>query len=327
MPLPTTRSRTYVNGFDPKPNADDLNDIQDFIAYIYNHRNAGWCGDGSDGDVTLDGTVSAPSWATKSSHTYTMTRSVYCDNLTLSGNAILIPASFRIFVKNTLITDGGVIRYDGHDASGIAGITGGAALAANILRGSAAGADGDTGVGANGGASTSGLGGNGGAGGAGVDAAGTGGAAAGVSDNNVIHNYTPSTLGSVYTAAGGLVWYGGGAGGGAGGGDTAFNASGGGGGGAGVICIAARYFVLADASDIRAKGGTGGIGLTDTGGGGGGGGGCVVLVYQSLAFSAGTMLAAFLAPGGTPGAGGGGVGASGVAGSDGSLFLIPLILT
>ena len=86
--------------------------------------------------------------------------------------------------------------------------------------------------------------------------------------------------------------------------------SGGGGAGGGVLCIAAHTINLAQAEDLRAKGGAG------TTGGGGGGGGVLQLVYVTV--NAGiTFSAATNVPGGSgPG--------SGADGSNGNVFAVVL---
>lgn len=58
-------------------------------------------GSAADGSVTFDGSSTILSMAPASS-VYTMTRDIYCYNLTLSANVRLNPAGYRIFVQNLL---------------------------------------------------------------------------------------------------------------------------------------------------------------------------------------------------------------------------------
>jgi hypothetical protein len=58
-------------------------------------------GSAADGSVTFDGSSTVLSMAPASS-VYTMTRDIYCYNLTLSANVRLNPAGYRIFVQNLL---------------------------------------------------------------------------------------------------------------------------------------------------------------------------------------------------------------------------------
>jgi hypothetical protein len=58
-------------------------------------------GSAADGSITLDGSSTVLSMAPSTS-VYTMTRDIYCYNLTLSANVRLNPAGYRIFVQNSL---------------------------------------------------------------------------------------------------------------------------------------------------------------------------------------------------------------------------------
>ena len=58
-------------------------------------------GTGLDGDVTLDGSSTVLSMAPSSS-VYTMTRDIFCNNLTLNASVTLKPAGYRIFVRGIL---------------------------------------------------------------------------------------------------------------------------------------------------------------------------------------------------------------------------------
>ena len=84
-------------------------------------------GTGMDGSVTLDGTTTILSMAPSSS-VYTMTRDIYCYNLTINANVTLKTAGYRLFVKN-LLTLG---------ASSVIGFTTGFSTAGSIAQGGAA---------------------------------------------------------------------------------------------------------------------------------------------------------------------------------------------
>jgi hypothetical protein len=283
-------------------------------------------GDGSDGDVTVSGSV-------------TLSRDMYYNNLILSSDAALDCRGYRIFVANTLdltAAPAGAIRANG--GNGTSGGNGSATVA-SVGSGGAAGSASTVGVGAagvggtppsnagsNNGNGAAGLaGGNGGVGGA-SGAAGSGdvivgtgltGRTGGAVTATVLHRVVPSALltttdnGSTLIAGGG-----GGASGPTGSPDgTNFGGGGGGGGaGGGIVQIYARYVdrgASTAAGAIQAKGGNGGAGGSRTvgncgggAGGAGGGGGWVYLVCQTLLGSAATN--AIDVTGGNGGAGGAG---------------------
>ena len=245
-------------------------------------------------------------------------------------------------------------------AGGGPGGGGGTALTGNSLPGSATGGAGGNGgqLTTNGysgnavSAVTKALGGAGGGGGIGgaAQATYTGGAgASGVSSSGTIYNTPTSSSTAAYllmdsrptpTAfAGGIS----GGGGGGGAGYTAQAGAGGGGGGSagGTIAIYAKTIV--NNGTINARGGNGGNGgINNTGsgtggGGGGGGGGVIILVYNALSGSGTTSVAGGSA--GTPGScnnapdaaelgnctvGGGFRGASGIAGSAGTVYQLQI---
>lgn len=58
-------------------------------------------GSGQDSSVTLDGSSTVLSMAPSSS-VYTLTRDIFCYNMTLSANVRINPAGYRIFVQNML---------------------------------------------------------------------------------------------------------------------------------------------------------------------------------------------------------------------------------
>src|SRR3990167_11397550 len=79
-------------------------------------------GDGSDGDVTI------------TSGTTTLTRDMFYNNLVINSGAILVTASFRVFVKGTL-TNNGIIKNNGN-----AGGNGGTGVTSTQGAGGSAGA-------------------------------------------------------------------------------------------------------------------------------------------------------------------------------------------
>lgn len=234
-------------------------------------------GQGSDGAVVLDGTVTVP-WASKSGSTYTLTRDVYCVDLTINGGVTLIGVGYIINCSGTYTLNG---THQNFGSPG-SGATGGSGVNGNALRGGGAGVNGGTGAGANGNALTGGLGGNGGAGGnSGANTGGTGGSAnvpgANLGGSQAAQRLPWSTLGFCQTPVVGVQGWAGGAGGGAGGGDGT-NAGGGGGQGGGLIIINARYVVLGSSSTLKTSGGGGGNGVAGNAAGGGGGGGGLLII-------------------------------------------------
>jgi len=263
-------------------------------------------GDGSDGALTVAGTV-------------TLTRDTYYTNLTVPAGQILQPGGCRIWVRGTLTVDvGGIIRTNGVNASGSSG--GGAVTAA--VWGSSSGAGGN-GTATNGNAGTNrtecipGFTGSGGAGGAGSGgtAGGGGTVTAAVANRGTVRNPISGGVGNYFSTAG-LIQLQPGAGGGAGGGDGG-TAGRGGGSGAGGIFIFAREVV--NNGTISANGGAGAtLAAAGIGGGGGGGGGVIIIGFHAFSGSTPTVL------GGAGGAGGGG---GGLTGSDGNPGIyIPLQL-
>lgn len=254
---------------------------------------AGFFGDGSNGDVTISGTT-------------TLTSDMNYNNLTINSSQILNTANFRVFVKGTL-TNGGTIR-----CNGLPGVTstGGTAVASGTLLGGANGANAT-------------AGGGGGGSGAGIvmifartvatqgtiEAIGRAGAAGATSGSSGSgSNGTTIANSIIQTGTGG-------AGGQSGGGQA--------GGIGGVITTSSKMsrgsaILLLSMLDgtARLAGGAGGAGggtngATGQGGGGGGQGGIVLFAYRKMTTS-GTISVA-------GGAGGAlfNAGANGVAGSSG----------
>ena len=84
-------------------------------------------GTGMDGSVTLDGTTTVLSMAPSSS-VYTMTKDIYCYNLTINASVTLKTAGYRLFVKNILTLN----------ASSVIGFTTGFSTSGSIAQGGAA---------------------------------------------------------------------------------------------------------------------------------------------------------------------------------------------
>jgi hypothetical protein len=291
---------------------DEADDALDERITALESVHSGAFGDGSDGDILLDGFPIPPGYASLAGSTYTLTRDVFAENLTINNGMELATAGFRVYCKGTLTTIGtGKITANGSAGSGI---NGGAGGVAGAVLGGGAGATGvSSGAGAAASNLTSALGGAGGAGGTGAGGAGGAGgtATAPTAATGNARLYTPATLGHII-GGGSIAGIRGGAGGGAGGGDGGSGQGWGGGGGGGVLCVAARILALASASALEAKGGAGVFAGLGAGGGGGGGGGALIVVYQEKQNGT-TFSAATNCP-----AGAGGAGAGALAGANGS---------
>lgn len=334
MALPFSPNTTYVAGTTPSVKAQDLNDMQVWLAFLYNNRGiSALYGNGADGAATLTSASTAPAWATKASGVqigsnagytvFTLTRDVFFTNLTVSGiNLAIDCGSFRIYVNGTLTVTAasGLVMANGVTAQTSAAPIG---ISAKTVIGRVAGGSGGTAAIGSAGASISSgsLGGAGGAGGAGGGFAGGAGgnAVAAVASLGGVNVYSPTTFGSFFGLTVQQVAGGGGGGGGGGSGTAPC-----GGGGAGALCVAARFVVLATAANLQAAGGYGAqVSFAgNNGGGGGGGGGVMILVYESLTVNdATTMSSATNCPGGLAGPLTG-TGSAGVNGSNGTLVLI-----
>lgn len=257
-------------------------------------------GDGSDGDVTITGTVA-------------LTRDMQYNNLVVNGT--LQTNGWRVGVKGTLTGAGTITWPQSGSGGGYANLAGIYTPTPSLLAGGAGGAAAGS-AGANhafastlGGSGGAGGAGSGGAGGAGGSTSGIGTAGSGVAlaDVSKIH---PLQLWFARGVDGGAVraGYVGGTGGGGGGGDG--SAGGGGGAGGGVVVVFA-YDASGFTGTISANGVAGAdAGGSNRGGGGGGGGGFAALLASTLPTGSYTMSAA-------AGAGGAKTG-TGVAGSAGS---------
>jgi hypothetical protein len=273
-------------------------------------------GSGFDGDVVMDGTNTYAAFTTKVGSAYTLTRTIYTNNLTLSNNSTLNPNGFGIYVKGTLAFNdfNSGIQSNGNNGNnataGTAG-TGGtsrAAAATNYIimncgtgggsGGNSSSAAGNITVGVN---YVGGIGGSGGFGypsgntGVGTTTArGTVSVTAGILQQPYSNNYLSHSLyfGSVqmfagHSGAGGQcgINAGGGVQGAGGGGGTATR---------GVVIIANTIDMTVGGGptgNIQSQGGNGGTGgnaggtnATGGGGGGGGGGGFIYILTNSLSY-------------------------------------------
>lgn len=288
-------------------------------------------GDCSDGNVTLDGATNYNAFSGRTASTYTLTRDLYANNLTINTGVTLLPNGYYIYVCGTLTTlgTGSISAAGGNGANGYcdatapfscptsftpAGAGGGNAWGAGGYAGGG-GSDGtNTNAGGTGATITRGLvlscGGGGGGSGAGVrndgtvcrgnNGSGTGGFGGGGNGGRggcaVLSGGPASCTVATYPIAGGI-----------------------GGGGGGIVVIYTN--TLTHAGSITARGGNGGNSITDvsqTGAGGGGGGGVIILVYKTKS-GAGTITVA----GGSAGTGGCG-GTPALAGSAGTLIEMDL---
>lgn len=287
-------------------------------------------GDGSDGAAVLDGT-NTYAFLSKAGSIYTMTRDIYCTDLTINSGSFLKPSGFRIFVKGTF-SGSGTIQYNGSNGGNASGMTGGAAGAALSTTGffkNIAGTAGSNGALANGVASTATAGGNanpsigasgsaGSRGGGRADAPNTTPTAGAktspsfrfpVLKSLVIPCIDVTNTGTIAQILGSA-----GSSGGSGGhgytysglyGNVSGDAGGGGGAGStgGTIFLVCK--VYAGTVTFEATGGNGGNGVNNTANGGGGGGGAgaaggvVVVVYGSK-----TATPVYTLTGGTGGTGG-----------------------
>jgi hypothetical protein len=295
-------------------------------------------GDGSDGDLVFDGNpvVLAAHGVTLTvvGSTYTATRPIMADDMSVSAGIILVMASYPLFVKGTLTNNGTIHNNGSSGASGAAGGAGGAAGPSAFYRPGWGGGNGNQGAGSTGQVSPDSCANN--------DAgtliySGAGGAGNGVS-GGVARTCTamvqkqggpgfqklpwnwmaPCAL----TAEAGPTPASGGAGGSGGGGDNVAKKGGGGGAGGGILAIAAKVIDVPMGSGFTAQGGRGGdgdgTGALATGGGGGGTGG-EIIIYSTTSANLGVCSA-------TGGAGGSGQngGGNGGIGNDGAVRWIQI---
>jgi hypothetical protein len=287
-------------------------------------------GDGSDGNLTFDGT-SVVFGITPVANVYTFasavsSRDLFANNLTINTGVTIRPAACRIFVRGLLDLQGtGKISYDGADGAvgSTVSVAGGnnttAALNVGMLPLGGTGGQGTANGAGTGGSSGNpvprGLnsGGTGGTGGINGGGAGGGVALTETAAQGGCGSYVPASMGrvgnltSAYAASG--------SGGGGGGGGGAGNSGGSGGAGGNWGFVAARTWQ--GTGSITAKGGAGGAGRpapgAACGGGGGGGGGTLAVVTTQ------STLPTTDVTGGAGGAGTGG-GTNGNNGGSGRLI-------
>jgi hypothetical protein len=301
---------------------------------------AQYFGDGSDGDITINGSNSY-SFAVLSGGVNTLSREIYANNLTITGSGILSNNSnsgYDIYVAGVLdissagangIFAGGGTPSAGSSLAGAFGTAGGTAGVGATGAGGAGGSASNVTVGGGGRGGIGGGGGSAGDGGAGSSgAAGSSGTSGNIGIPAVPRPFvtndiyqTPATFAPIGGGAGG------GGGGGGGGNGIAAGANGGlGGGGGGRLRIFARTINRSGstaAGAISAKGaaginGSAGAASGRAGGGGGlgGGGGKIRIVFGDLTGS--TATNAIDASGGTGGNGGNSGGGTATAGKGGS---------
>lgn len=292
----------------------------DAAQYLNNTSTNQIYGSGFDGDIVMDGTNTYTTFTTKVSSVYTLTRSIYANNLTLSTSAVLDPNGFGIFVKGTLTIGGtSVIRSNGNTgnaaAAGVAG-TGGATRAAAasnyiIMNTGAAGGTGGNSSGA-GGSITVGVNYVGGIGGSGGFGYPTGNSGVGMPFTRPVVTVTAGILQQPYSNNylshslyfGSIQMYCAHSGAGGQGGINAGGAIQGAGGGGGsspraVVIIANTIVMSAGTAGIQSTGGNGGAGgdasgANGTGGGGGGagGGGFIYIITNTLTYTPANRITA-----------------------------------
>lgn len=285
----------------------------------------GLFGDGSDGDVTISGSV-------------VLARDMFYNNLTIAAGAALNTNGWRVFIAGVLDlqnapTNGISVPRN----SGVAAVAGAGGVAAGQLSArTAQNSDAPTaGIGGGSAAGNAGTGnavaggyagGNPGAGGVGGTGSGGAGGAAGarnIAGANVVPRYVNAILTGINSAVGLKGGVNGPAGGSGGGDGTPGGGSGGGASGGGIVMILARRILRSSANAntgvISAQGGHGGNGgvpsAGNRGGGGGspgGGGGFLYIVCGGLAGT--THTNALDVSGGNGGSGGAGTG-TGTAGA------------
>jgi hypothetical protein len=263
-------------------------------------------GDGTDGDVTIAGTV-------------TLTRDMYYLTLTVPNTAILDTAGFRVFASQSITVEtGGIIRRNGNAASGVTGGSIHDATIASLAGGlnGGAGGSGAAAPGVAGASATNGLGGGGGKGGdiTGLYSGGAAGSANAPAANKGGFRHQP-WLGYLLcpNASSSLEFLRGGAGGGGGACNTAGQDGGGGGGGGGVVILCSPSITVA--GQVQARGGVGADASGgEASGGGGGGGGLIIAVGRNIDTTAGLIDTT----GGSGGDRSGTTSEDGVAGSTGT---------
>ena len=285
---------------------------------------SGIFGDASDGSIDFDGSATF-AFATKSGSTYTLSRGVYAQNVTVRAG-VTVNKVYALYVKGTLTLEAtGVLADNGNNASGLAA---GVATVSSARLPESVGQLGGVGRSTlgTGNAGTNSATSIGGAGGLGGDPSTAQGGGAGGTVTAPTVNQSRYREGLLFittmTLQGGTtqVLANGGAGGGGGGASVRAGTatSGGGGGGAPVSMLFASS--ISNAGKITNNGGNGANAVLFTGdgqagGGGGGGGGYLVIVSNTPQASAGTIETL----GGTGGTSLGAGCANALAGANGTL--------
>jgi hypothetical protein len=269
-------------------------------------------GDGSDGDIVLDGGSEAPpsciGRGTQLNY-YWALRDIYASSQTItSGTTLQLggggTAPFRLLCSGTVTINGGFVVTHANTLTSGTLHPGGAGGAGTTTKGTGAAGAGVYGVLGAGASAAGGAGGANSAGNAG--GAGGGVSAPGTLPAGTLPRALPDLASLALVDGAGVVrQFGGGAGGGAGAGDGS-NAGGSGGTGGNPLFLAACSLV--NTGTVAGYGGNGGAGAGNSGGGGGGQGGPVVVICGTYSGN-GTISS----PGGTGGAGAG----SGKAGANG----------
>lgn len=234
-------------------------------------------GDGSDGDVSIVGTV-------------TVAREMFYNSLTVPAGAVVNVAGFRVCVRHK-VTNFGTIHCDGGNASGATGGTD----AQNIYgsgthNGGSGGSNGANGLAPSTTVSTGydaapvARGGNGGNAGAFI------GGASGTVSGSVPTGYRVRGLTAALAAYQRATLFNPGSSGGGGAAAAAGDTGGGGGARGGFLYLFARS--IDNFGSIRANGGNGANGTGANAGGGGGGGGGIVFLIAQRVNNFGTIAAA-----------------------------------
>jgi hypothetical protein len=276
-------------------------------------------GDGSDGNLDMDGSTSYTGIATRSGSVYSAQKgTILANNLTVRNGQTFRPGGARVLVLGTLTIESGGVIESNATSSTTPGNLGSAYI---FGAGTNGGAGGNNSNGTAGTSNTNAVGGSGGNGG-GTPLPRTGGSggtatapAANVGGAGAVFSLSAATHGNVMGIAG-VTNLKGGAGGGGGSSDDAGFVGGAGGAGGGIVSIFAR--LITGSGAIEAKGYQGGTPVDspgrELGGGGGGGGGVIFIVTTSTNYKSGGITVSVA--GGTGGAGkqGGSNGADGSAG-------------
>jgi hypothetical protein len=273
----------------------------------------GLFGDGSDGEVTLDG-VAEVAWATRAGSEYTMTRSCYATRLFINPGITLVPHSYPVFAT-VKIQNEGIIS--GNGAAGASTGGAGASRGPGLYAGGTAGGAGTAGAGTAGTNVTGGFAvGEGGGGGKGPS--GVGGAGGTVVNPGVVDvlRVAARLLAGSMNFGGTVRNFAGAAGGAGGGGNSAVKGAG---GGAGGDIVALYSPTITNLGTITTAGGAGGTPTEANAGGGGGGGGGLICAYTLSEWTAGTTSVA----GGAAGAPSG-TGEAGKAGGNGHVLNVVL---